>query len=274
LERNATLGIEVERQHVPGRDPQQSPAPVIARLYVPDGGVQWQDASGEKTIDSPSRWTISEGVAAEIVADSSPPEWIDQDPVLVVSEQRLAAPVVETTLVSNEPVNTQLLELFQTNRKKEVKSLVAKSCIHVGEFAPFIEALRDSDQKANWRAHIETLRSALALSPESATSVKQALVEQRDRQVADDLFEMLCGYSEDQVGRTAEETKTGVLVELIDRLEQDSLDYRVLACQNLYEITGKRLMPDPSANPRERARNVRNWRLRLKDGDLLPAKER
>jgi hypothetical protein len=274
LARNATLGIEVERQHVPGRDPRQSPAPLIARLYVPDGGVTWHDASGEKSIDSASRWTISEGVTSEIVADSSPPDWIDQEPVVQLSEQRYAAPKIEAMLVSNSPADIQLLELFQSVPQREVKSLVAKSCIHVGEFAPFIEALRDSDQKPNWRTHIETLRAAMALSPESATKVRQALVEQRDRQVADDLYEMLCGYNEEQIGRTSDQVKNGALVRLIDWLEQDSLDYRVLAWHGLYEITGKRLMPDPAANLRERARNIRQWRARLKEGDLLPARSR
>ena len=37
--RNATLAVEVERQYVPGNDPRKTPAPVMARLFAPDGGV-------------------------------------------------------------------------------------------------------------------------------------------------------------------------------------------------------------------------------------------
>ena len=64
--------------------------------------------------------------------------------------------------------------------------------------------------------------------------------------------------------------KGGAVARLIDFLEEDSPDYRVLAAHNLYEITGKRLMPDPTAKATERARNVKVWRSRLEDGDLVP----
>jgi hypothetical protein len=270
LARNATLGVEVERQHVPGNDPRKTPAPIIVRMFAPDGGVQWQDAAGEKSVDTAGQWTIIDGVTSDVVADASPPDWIDHEPVGQLSEQRYAAPKVETTLVANRPADIQLLELFQTIEQREDKSLVAKCSIHVGVFQPFIEALRDSDQKSNWRAHVETLRSAMALSPESAEAVKTALDEQRGRPASDDLYEMLCGYSAEQVGQTADQMKTGAVPRLIDWLENDSLDYRVLAVHDLFEITGKRLMSDPSANQREREQSVRRWRARLEDGELMP----
>jgi hypothetical protein len=272
LARNATLAIEVERQYVPGHDPRQSPAPVIARFYAPNGGVEWQDAAGTKEVDNTSRWTIEEGAASEVVADVSPPDWIDQEPVGQRSEQLYGAPVVESTMVSDKPADIQLLELFQSNARKEVKSLAAKSSVHVGLFEPFIDALRDSEQKANWKAHIETLRGAMALGPEAAANVKRALDEQRGRPAADDLFEMLCGYNEEQVGRTADEMRSGALLRLIDWLEEDSLDYRVLAVHDLWEITGKRLMPDPAANLKERTQNVRRWRSRLEAEQLQPVR--
>ena len=41
--------------------------------------------------------------------------------------------------------------------------------------------------------------------------------------------------------------KTGAVAKLIDWLENDSLDYRVLAVQDLADITGKRLMSNPAA---------------------------
>jgi hypothetical protein len=269
LARNATLAIEVERKHVPGADPQRAPAPVIARLYAPDGGIEWQDASGTKTINNVSRWTITDGESSEVMADRAPPNWIDQEPIVSLSEQRYGAPVVESTLVSDKPADIQLIELFHgNNQRKEVKSLAAKSSIHVGVFEPFIEALRDSDQKANWRTHIETLRSAMALSPDAAGKVWNALVQQRGQKAAADLYEMLCGYSDEQIGQTPDEAKVGALVRLIGGLENDSLDYRVLAWHNLWEATGKRLMPDPSADLNERTQNVRQWRRRLESGEL------
>ncbi len=101
LARNATLAFEVERKHVPGQDPRETAAPVEIRLFAPDGGVVWTDAAGEKAVDKASRWTLTETGASEIAADSSPPEWIDHEPIVQLSEQRFGAPVIESTLVSN-----------------------------------------------------------------------------------------------------------------------------------------------------------------------------
>jgi hypothetical protein len=274
LARNATLAVEVDRQYVPGSDPREAPSPVAVRLFAPEGGVRWQDAGGEKTADASSRWTIEGGAMSEMAADASPPEWIDHEPGGTTSEQRFGAPVVESTLVSNRPVDIQLLELFQASpARREVKSLVTRASIHVGLFEPFVEALRDSEQRANWTSHIEALRAAMALSPESAENVQRALVAQRGERAAADLYEMLCGYNAEQIGRTPEQLKTGAIARLIDWLEEDSLDYRVLAVHNLAEITGKRLMSNPAAATAERAQNVRTWRLRLQKGDLQPLVE-
>lgn len=269
LERNSTLAVEVERPYVAGNDPRTMPAPMVVRMLVPDDGVTWTDASGEVVADKASRWTLTEGAAAEVIADSAPPEWIDQEPVIHLSEQRYGAPVIESTLVSDRPVDIQLLELFKGRDRREVKSLVTRSSIHVGLIAPFIDALRDSEQKwPIWRTHIETLRAAMAQSPESAELVFKALVDQRGRSAAADLYEMLCGYNAEQIGTTPEQLKTGALAKLVDWLEEDSLDYRVLAVHDLWEITGKQLMPNPAANPTVRKQSVRRWRDRLESGEL------
>jgi hypothetical protein len=270
LARGATLAVEVERSYVPGRDPRTSPAPVVARLYASQGEVVWRVGDSETTIREPARWTIAEGVVSPITADLKPPEWIDQEPVAQRSEQLYGAPVIEESLGYDQPADDQLLELFQAARRREVKSLAARSSIHVGLFTPFIEALRDSDQRPNWHTHIETLRAAMALSPQSANKVWQTLVEQRGEKATADLYEMLCGYNRDQIGHTAEQIEHGALDRLIGWLEDDNLDYRVLAAHDLREITGKNLLSNPAGSLSERALGVRRWRERLKSGELVP----
>jgi hypothetical protein len=270
LERNATLAVEVERPYVPGNDPRTTPAPVVARVFAPHGRVTWTDGSGEVVVGKPSRWTLTGG-PAEVTADEAPPEWIDREPVVHMSEQRYGAPKIEETLLSDRPVDIQLLELFKGRDRPEVKSLVTRSGIHIGLFSPFIESLRDPAQKVpKWRTHIQTLRSAMAQSPESAEAVYKALADEREG-AANDLYEMLCGYNAEQIGTTPEAMKSGALAVLIDRLEE-SLDYRVLAVHNLWEITGKQLMPNPAASDTVRKQNIRNWRNRLESGDLQPVK--
>jgi hypothetical protein len=274
LDRNATLAVEVERQYVPGNDPRKTAAPVAVRMFAPEGGVTWRDANGEVTADKPSRWVLSDGAAAQVADDPAPPDWIDQEPTDHPSEQRFGAPVIESTLVSDKPVDIQLLELYKGSGRKEVKSLATRSSIHVGLFAPFVEALRDSQQKwPTWRTHVETLRAAMASSPEAAERVERELTEQRGRTASADLYEMLCGYNAEQIGSTPDEIKVGAVARLIDSLEDDSLDYRVLAVYNLWEITGKQLMPNPAASATVRKQNVRRWKERLDSGELAAVKK-
>jgi len=270
LAQSSTVALEVTRGYVPGRDPRQSASPMVVHVFVPNGSITWDDGAGEQAIKAPSRWTITAGVASASTAEATFPEWIDQEQAEQRSEQLYGAPVVEQTLVATRPVEDQLLELYQGSRRREVKSLVARSSVYVGLFVPFIEALRDSEQRATWKMHIETLRSAMALGPESANKIWETLVEQRGEPAARDLFEMLCGYSPEQVGKTPQQISAGAVPRLVDWLENDSLDYRVLAVQNLAEITGKRLLANPAGTPAERAKGVRQWRERLRSGEVVP----
>lgn len=267
---NATLAVEVEPRYVPGRDPRSDSSSMAVRLYVREGSVDWTVAEESQTITSPSRWSVVDGHLAALNTDAAFPDWIDHEPVQQRSEQLYGVPTVEQSLDELRPVENQLLELYQASRRREVKSLVAKSSVYVGQFVPFVEALRDSEQKATWKTQIDTLRSAMALGPDSADRVRQTLVDQRGDAAARDLYEMLCGYSADQVGQSPEEVAAGPIVRLIDWVEDDSLDYRVLAVQNLAEITGKRLLSNPAASPSERAQGARRWRDRLKSGELTP----
>jgi hypothetical protein len=228
----------------------------------------WENASGSESISAPSHWNIADGVASAASADVEFPKWIGQEPVEPPSEKKYGAPQVRLKLTTARPVEEQLFELYQGSRQREFKSLVARSGVNVGMFVPFVEALRDSDQKSTWESQIKSLRSAMALSPESANKVWEALVEQRGEPAAHDLYEMLCGYSPEQIGGTPEEIQAGPVARLINWMENDNLDYRVLAVQVMWEITGERHLRYATASQIERARGVRVWRQRLKAGDI------
>ncbi len=267
LARNATLAIDAVPKYQPGLDPRKTSAPIVAELFVRDGGITWSDAAGSRDIPAPAHWQIEGGVSSPPSANPTFPDWIDQEPVEQRSEKMFGAPAVETALDTSRPVEEQLLELYESSRRREVKSLVARSSVYAGLFVPFVEALRDSDQKASWKMHIDTLRSAMALGPESAERIHRTLVDQRGKEAADELYEMLCGYDSQQFS-SPDEFRTGLGTELVDRMEDDSLDYRVLAVQDMSELTGMRLLSNPAGSPSERARGVRLWRQRLKDGEI------
>ena len=265
LGKDVRLAIEVRRRWVPGCDPEVTPAPIEATAYTADGGIDWADENGVTPIDVPARWNFATGKPIETVSLDSAPFWLNGE-----SSSRLeqkAADHIREHLQPGMPAPTGLLELAGS-RRKEVRALATQCGAYVGQFSPFVGALHDSDQRSVWPKHIGTLREAIALSPNSAIRLHQELVDQRGNEAATDLFEMLRGYRAEDIGRTPEEVKVGVLVKLIGWLESDNLDYRVLAAHNLRQITGKNLLQNPTANPSERTQGVRRWRQRLRGGEL------
>lgn len=269
LGRNATVAVDVVPKYSPGQDPRNASSTIVEDIFTRDGDVTWTTASGPNNLAAPAHWKIDAGIASAVAGDVAFPDWIDHEPVEQRSEQLFGAPTVEATLDPTRPVETQLLELYQGSRRREVKSLVARSAVYAGLFVPFVEALRDSDQKSAWKMHIDTLRSAMSLGPESSQKIYDTLVDQRGKAAADDLYQMLCGYGAVQIG-SPDEFRDGLGTQLVDWMENDSLDYRVLAVQDMAEITGMRLMPNPAGAPSERTRGIRLWRQRLKSGEVVP----
>jgi hypothetical protein len=265
LGKDVRLAIEVRRRWVPGCDPEVTPAPIEATAYTADGGIDWADENGVTPIDVPARWNFVTGKPLETVSLDSAPFWLTEERSSRL--ERKAAEEIGEHLQPGMPAPTGLLELAG-NRRKEVRALATQCGAYVGQFSPFVRALHDSDQRTVWPKYIGTLREAIALSPNSAIRLHQELVDQRGDEAATDLFEMLCGYRAEDIGRTPEEVKIGVLVKLIGWLESDNLDYRVLAAHNLNQITGKNLLQNPAAHPSDRTQGVRRWRQRLRQGEL------
>jgi hypothetical protein len=242
-----------------------TPAPIEATAYAADGGIDWADENAATSIAVPARWNFATGKPIETVPLDSAPIWLTEEPTSRL--ERNAAEQIREHLQLGRPATTGLLELTGM-RRKEVRALATQCGAYIGQFVPFVKALRNSDQRSVWPKHISTLRKAMALSPNSAIRLRQVLVDQRGGKAATDLFEMLCGYRVEDIGRTPEDIKIGVLEKLIGWLENDNLDYRVLASHNLNQITGKNLLQNPAANPSDRTQGVRRWRQRLEQGDL------
>ena len=151
-----------------------------------------------------------------------------------------------------------------------MKSLVARSSVYAGLFVPFVKALRDSDQKSaleNAHRHA-AFRGMVARSRVGREDLPDACRPAREKQAADDLYQLLCGYDAPADRRHQDAFRSGLGTQLVDWMENDSLDYRVLAVQDMGEITGMRLMRTPPAQRPSVPRGVRLWRQRLKSGEV------
>ncbi|MEX2170907.1 MAG: hypothetical protein WD851_16435 [Pirellulales bacterium] len=266
LEPNATVAIDAKRTFEPGTDAAQVAAPVVASLYAPVGGVVWQSPDATLEVPDPGMWQLA-GDSVGPVEPYPPTEWIDGEGLRLW--EQMSSPAIERLIAINQPVDVQLLGLYDSTKRKEEKALLTECSMHVGQFVPVVRSLKDRDQYPEWEKQIASLREAMARSPELAQQVLDTLVAQEGDEKAADLYQMLCGFSFAQVGTTPEEVQTGALKQLIDWLESDQLNYRVLAFNNLKAITGKTLSYNPTGTADSRARAVRQWRQRLKDNELV-----
>lgn len=265
---NATLAIDANRMFQPGTDAIKVAAPVVATFYAPSGGVAWQSPDLKLDVADPGMWQLAGDSVGPLQA-YEPTTWIDGEPLNYW--EQMSSPAIERQITIDQPVDLQLLGLYDATKRKEEKALLTECSMHVGQFVPFVRSLKDENQFPEWGRQITALRSAMARSPELAQQVLDTLVEQRGADKAPDLYQLLCGFSPAQIGATPEEVQVGALKRLIDWLESDQPDFRVLAFYNLKEITRKQLSYNPTGNAEGRARAVRQWRQRLKDNELSPA---
>ena len=121
-------------------------------------------------------------------------------------------------------------------------------------------ALNDPDQYPAWEAHVAALKAAVGRGPDVAAQVRATFEKQRGND-AKELYRMLWGYS-------AEDLKQGAAATLVDYLDNESLDFRVLSFNNLHRITGMGLPQDPQ---KRRGPHLQKWKERLKDGKIVPA---
>ena len=273
LESSASLAVEVRRVFVPQGDFDEQ-SPVEALWYLTSGRVVWPSAAGEEqTIEAPAVWKTAERIDGLPENIAELPKWIDREQ-MTPSESRAHDTLAEE-LTAGEPVALRLLELTDEKglgRRREVRTLAAEASVYVGVFEPSVNALNDSAQSRTWDIQIEVLRQAMARSPQVAAQVREAFSSLRGEAAAADLMELLAGYSAQTIGETREERWGGALAKLIGWLENDSLDYRVLAIHNLNEITGTSYLEGyrPSGPIQRRKISVKKLEDRLESGDLLP----
>ena len=263
LESTAIIGLDVDRPWMPGADVENSLGAFRAMFYAPAGKLTWDTLP----VASASQWEWHDTAPASL---SDNVDWMDGQSLDYLEKNVSIS--FEQEIDTERSLRIQLLELYESSRRREDKALASLCATHVGQFIPFVQALADTQQQSNWDDHIHQLRRSMSRSTQAAKLVHQTLTEQRGADVADDLFEMLRGYSPEQIGTTPDQVKAGITRQLIDWLEHDRLEYRVLAILNLKQIYGgKTLGYNPVVTePSRQQRAVKMWRTRLADNELVP----
>lgn len=290
---DSSAAIEVRRTFVPGADPEKSPSQIVAELYVNRGDVEWSLEGAKKTemVTAPAHRLLAGPPAPAPTPDQTDaekpapkpgaknaheptpsvlPPWVTNTEEKNLLSERASAAIQMELDDDDRPVSLQLRELSE-HRQVEISSLAVQCLAPIGEFENSVRLLNDVHQRIYWFAIIESLRGAMAQSPEMAARVREEFERQRGAK-GKDLYRMLRGFS-------SADLEAGFASRLVHDLNHDDADFRVLSFWNLQEITGVTLNYRPESTEAKRREAVLKWENRLKRGEIkwkipLAAKDR
>jgi hypothetical protein len=119
--------------------------------------------------------------------------------------------------------------------------------------------LNDDRFRSHWTTLIDAVRERISTSPESFEALKASIAAQ-DVQRGALLFQVLVGYS-------GPELKLSAAERLVNLLESEYLDERILAIYHLKRITGKDLGFQPDRPSRG---IVQDWKRLWRTGGVTP----
>jgi hypothetical protein len=254
------MAIQVRRYRSPGIDPEAGLAHRMVEIHAVGGSLVWREPGRpDQAIQAGETFGFLDDVRGAVAPTEQLPPWVEANDIDPVDE--LAAPGVQSLLPLERPLSLALLELTE-HRKSEVAALAIRMLMHLDLFEPFVDALNNEFQKSYWDDHFNEAQRALARSPQSAREMRIAFEKVRGPD-GPALYRMLWSYSpEDLNGGDAER--------LVDYLSHPSLDFRVLAMQNLDRITGgsNSFLYRPEVTEARRKTPIARWREALAEGKI------
>jgi hypothetical protein len=269
IDADATLGAEVRLFHPFGIDPEKVHPQMSADLYDVSGELLWTSSGGAATkLTALQRLPLvanaadSQPVGTAATIPALPP-WIDRE-TLTSSQASASAKLAEDLADEKRPL-LQTLREFAESQRIEHRLLAAQSLALLDQFDPMIDGLNDDRNRAYWGNLIATARNSLTRGPTTAVRLREAFEQRRGQSNGVQLYRMLGGFTKDQL------TNDGWAAELVKYLDDDNLDFRILAITNLIEITGNpRSYRPEEKNATNRRSSVNRWKEELRAGRIVP----
>ena len=254
---NSQYALEVSNRMAPGSNPATDPVYRVARVVCMSGRIRIeQPEQPARIVEAGQAWMAIDERPARIATIEKYPEWVKGQ---LRSIDRVAQKELVSQVQSNDPLMDSLVTA-SSHRQTDVKSLASRCLASLDRHDESLEAIGSRRQHPHWSQHFQQLRKAVQQGPESALAVKEAL-ERTKGADAPALYRMLWGYSPEQL-------KAGAAAELVQSLESESIEMRVLAIENLAAITGKSLYYRADRPLAQRETAIVNWQRRLKAGEI------
>ncbi len=208
--------------------------------------------------------TLGQGIARnglgswEAFQIENTPAWIESPAERPIDRQ--AAGDLAQLLPAGARANLVIREALQ-NRRAEVAALAAQTLVLADDYS-FLAGptgmLNDDRYRSHWQTLLEAVRVRIASSPLAAEALRNSLVSQ-DVQRGNLLNQTLVGYS-------AAELKLDGGEKLVNLLESEYLDERVLAIFQLKRLTGKDLGYQPDRPSRG---IIQDWKRLWRSGGII-----
>ena len=256
------LGYELRYSRQPGFDPQQPENhSTLARVFSASGEVDLEIAGKMMTL-KPNDCLILRGAKApEPVTLPQPLAWVKANPNDDSIEAEARSGLLD--LIADQPSVTLGLHEATSFRRSEIGALSAQTLLLMGRGQVFFGGdglLSNPKHHSHWQQYFATLRSMVDRNPDSATQVQVAIAEMQSADL-DAIAKLLTGFSNKQL-------EAGGDAKLVQWLNAEALSVRVMALENLREITGTTLFFRPQDTLKRREMAARKWEARLRKGDI------
>jgi hypothetical protein len=258
------VAASIQRFRSPGVDPIESPDQLqLMGVLTVQGSVQIKHDGETSEVTTGEQWVKRAEDLPTVSPFGSPPDWISAPANDKKSLDDSARKGLLQLVGADESLDRSLHEatLF---RRSEVAALAGQTMLLLGQGDVYFGGdgiLSEPKQRQYWPDHFKALVATLDRGPESAELLMKAIAKM-DQANARVLYRLLVGYSQKQLADGGDE-------ELVQFLDSESMAVRVLALENLREITGTTLYFRAETDNRvRRTPAIRKWMVRQKKGDI------
>lgn len=249
------FAVEVRQVRLPGADPQPKQALTVISIWPTGGSLEIQHGPQPPRPVAMGNVWVFDGQADVRPTEKLPP-WI-------ASSQRRESDRLAQFRLANElgferPLTLSLAELAAEG-PTDTRSLATRVLASLDRFDPLIESFADPKLSSAWTVHYAALQDALARSQQTAALVQES-AQKHWGTVFDAMWQMVVGYDPDKLAQRGAS-------QMVSALEQEQLEFRVIAIESLRMITGSNFYYEPHRLPRRRE-SVRRWQRELEGGRI------
>ncbi len=258
VEPDTEIAVHTQRVLLPGSDPQSEPPHNLIQIWVTQGVARIDEDGATQDVAAGNQFALADGHPPQLTVFTELPEWVYSR---VDEVDRDAAAELETLLPVRRDLTLSLNE-NAAHRRTDVRLLSCRCLMALNDFEAGAALFSEPGKRYQlaWPALFDELQAAVARDPQTANGVLE-IFEKLYGGDAGKLYRMLLGYTDEQLA-------AGRAAELVENLDNDRVEFRVLSIENLKRLTGKTYLYMPAQSEKSRQSKVARWRTELRKGNI------